>query len=79
MSQDGYSNRPHLNISSKPADRECCKICNKFIYFHQPVLFCSCCLKVFHGTCLRLSNSNVFVLQQIDCTGIVVIAVVSMK
>ncbi len=66
MSNDRYSNRPLLNISSKPADRESCKICNKFIYFHQPILFCCSCRNVFHGTCLKLSNNNVFVLQQID-------------
>ena len=66
MSTDGYSKLTSLNISSKPADRESCKICKKFVYYHQPILFCNTCRKVYHGTCLKFSNDRVFVLQQIN-------------
>lgn len=56
-----------------PSKRKSCKICNKFTYFHQPVLFCVSCLKIYHGKCLNFKNNDIFVLQQLnfscpDCT-----------
>ena len=66
MTNDGYCNQPRLSVSGKPAERESCKICHKFIYFHQPILLCKSCCKVFHGTCLKLSNDQVFIYQQIS-------------
>ena len=65
MTNDGYSKQSLINISSKPAERESCKICNKFVYFHQPILLCTSCCKVFHGICLKISNDLVFIYQQI--------------
>ena len=63
---DGYSNLSPLSVSSKPVDRESCKICQKFVYYHQPILFCYRCRKVYHGTCLKFTNNRVFILQQIN-------------
>ena len=63
MAYDGYSNKSLLSISG---NRESCKHCNKFVYFHQPILFCKKCRSVFHGTCLKLTNDLVFILQQIN-------------
>ena len=65
MAYDGYSNKSLLSISG---NRESCKHCKKFIYFHQPILFCKKCRSVFHGTCLKLTNDIVFILQQINWT-----------
>ena len=65
MAYDGYSNKSPLSISG---NRESCKHCNKFVYFHQPILFCKKCRSVFHGTCLKLTNDLVFILQQINWT-----------
>ena len=65
MTNDGYSKPSFLSISSRPSERESCKICKKFVYFHQPILLCTSCCKVFHGICLKLSNDQVFIYQQI--------------
>ena len=65
MANDGYSKQSLTSINSKPSERESCKICNKFVYFHQPILLCTSCCKVFHGICLKISNDDVFVYQQI--------------
>lgn len=65
MTNDGYCKNSPLSISSRPSERESCKICNKFVYFHQPILVCTSCCKVFHGICLKISNDRVFILQQI--------------
>ena len=66
MSYDGYSEKSFLNFSGKPADRESCKLCNRYVYFHQPILFCKCCRHIYHGTCLKISNDLVFILQQVE-------------
>ena len=50
---------------SVPADRKRCFVCEKFVYFHQPILCCSKCRNVFHGTCLKFANYKTFILQQI--------------
>ena len=50
---------------SVPADRKRCFVCVKFVYFHQPILCCSKCRNVFHGTCLKFANHKTFILQQI--------------
>ena len=55
-----------LSSSSTPCNRKCCKVCSKFVYLHQPVLFCFNCLNVFHGKCLDLYNDKVFYLQQVN-------------
>ena len=52
--------------NSKNPHRKSCHVCNKFIYLHHPVLFCSDCEQVFHGKCLKLNNNIVFNLQQTD-------------
>ena len=65
MSEDGYSKNFPLNVSGTAAKRKSCKICNKYIYFHQPILLCKCCRHIFHGACLKLSNDTVFNMQQI--------------
>ena len=62
---DGYSKQSLTSVASKPSERESCKICKKFVYFHQPILLCTSCCKVFHGICLKISNDDVFVFQQI--------------
>ena len=65
MTNDGYSKQSLISISSRPAERESCTICKKFVYFHQPILLCTSCCKVFHGICLKYPNELVFNLQQI--------------
>ena len=50
---------------SVPADRKRCFVCVKFVYFHQPILCCSKCRNVFHGTCLKFANHKTFILQQV--------------
>ena len=65
MAYDGYSKQSLTSIASKPSERESCRICKKFVYFHQPILLCTSCCKVFHGICLKMSNVDVFVFQQI--------------
>ena len=65
MAYDGYSKQSLTSIASKPSERESCKICKKFVYFHQPILLCTSSCKVFHGICLKMSNDDVFVFQQI--------------
>ena len=49
---------------SDPANRKPCQICYKFLYFHQFILRCNKCKNVFHGSCLKLDNDSIFVLQQ---------------
>ena len=49
---------------SDPANRKPCQICHKFLYFHQFILRCNKCKNVFHGSCLKLDNDSIFVLQQ---------------
>jgi len=66
MTADWYNNSAFHNISSKPANRESCKICKKFVYYHQPILFCNTCRNIYHGTCLKFTNDRVFALQQTD-------------
>ncbi len=34
------------------------------MYFHQPLLCCSRCKDVYHGSCLKLNNEKIFILQQ---------------
>ena len=57
-------NGPPTQHSFLPANRKSCKICDKFIYFHQPILLCGKCENVFHGACLNLKNSIIFDLQR---------------
>ena len=64
MTDDGTSTEPDPDIS-KPCNRKSCKICSKFVYFHQPILCCFNCRDIFHGTCLKLTNHKVFILQQL--------------
>ena len=54
-----------------PANRKRCKICEKFVYFHQPILLCCKCENVFHGTCLKLKNCIISDLQRTNwnCIG----------
>ena len=52
-----------LQYSVLPAKRKCCNICEKFVYFHQPILLCGKCENVFHGACLKLKNCIIFDLQ----------------
>ena len=40
MAYDGYSKQSLTSIASKPSERESCRICKKFVYFHQPILLC---------------------------------------
>ena len=49
-----------------PKNRKHCELCDKTVYLHQPLLFCSQCNKVFHGKCLRLKKSLVYILQQLE-------------
>ena len=58
-----------------PANRKRCKICEKFAYFHQPILLCCKCENVFHGTCLKLKNCIISDLQRTNwnCIGCAVI------
>ena len=44
--------------------RKSCTVCYKFVYFHQPILFCSVCRCVTHGLCKGIDNNKVFILQQ---------------
>ena len=56
---------------SNPLNRKCCYVCSKFLYFHQPILFCQSCHRVCHGNCVKLDNNRIFWLQQISwyCPG----------
>ncbi len=65
MLDDSRGSSSLLDIS-KPSNRKCCKICKKFVYYHQRVFLCGVCKDVFHGTCLKLNNVKVFILQQIS-------------
>ena len=47
-----------------PNARKCCKVCNKFVYLHQPILMCDECGVIFHGKCLNFNNNLVFKLQR---------------
>ena len=49
-----------------PANRKHCKICDKLVYLHQPVLMCGKCSDVFHGRCIGLKNSIIFDLQRTE-------------
>ena len=46
--------------------RKSCRVCQKFVYSHQPVIFCVSCQTIFHGKCLSLTNNKTFILQQIS-------------
>ena len=63
MSDDSTGSLNFSNLS-RPCNRKSCTICNKFIYFHQPILCCKVCHGIAHGCCLGLSNLKVFILQQ---------------
>ncbi len=72
MTSDRTESLPDPNIS-QPCNRKLCKICAKFVYLHQPILYCLYCHNVFHGKCLKLTNDKVFILQQVmwcctDCS-----------
>ena len=64
MTDDKTSTQPDPDIS-KPCNRKSCKMCSKFVYLHQPILCCFHCRDIFHGSCLKLSNDRVFILQQL--------------
>ena len=53
-----------FQYSILPAKRKCCKLCEKFVYLHQPILLCNKCENVFHGACLKLKNFIIFDLQR---------------
>ena len=60
---DGVSNMTLPNILI-PSDRKQCVLCHKFLYFHQYILRCNNCKDIYHGSCLKLDNSTIFILQQ---------------
>ena len=47
-------------------NRKRCFVCEKFVFLHQPILFCGGCQNVFHGSCLKFDNDKVFILQQLS-------------
>ena len=48
-----------------PANRKRCFVCSKCVYLHQPLLYCTKCENIFHGKCLNITNSQIFLLQQL--------------
>ncbi len=54
---------PDISITV-PANRKRCEICSKILYYHQPFLICSGCKNAYHGTCIKLNNEKIFILQQ---------------
>lgn len=62
--QDNVAQNQLIPSISLPSNRKRCSVCEKFIFFHQPLLCCSRCRNVYHGTCLKLANDKIFILQQ---------------